>query len=117
MQTAPADFGAAIEALQRNYVKTHPESFKTKLVPESTMWQNLSGELRHAISTLNIPEEDKRILFDKVGGLNDTPRSETMKVLLESMNIELGADEKQAWGARQTKAAMGGRSGQPTTAR
>jgi len=33
MQTAPADFGAAIEALQRNYVKLHSTKLQNEVGP------------------------------------------------------------------------------------
>jgi len=103
-QTSPADFGSAIEALQRNYVKTHPDSFKTKLVPDTEMWRTLSSEVRQAISKLNVPEGDRKILLQKAGSLNDMPRSETMKLLLESIHIELGVDETRAWRERNRAA-------------
>jgi hypothetical protein len=106
MHIAAAHFGAAIEALQRNYVKAHHESFKTALVSERAAWRSFSCEIRQAINKLTIPDEDKQILLDRIGNLNETPRSVTMKRLLKDIDIELGEDEQRAW-KRRNDAAHG----------
>jgi hypothetical protein len=106
MHIAAAHFGAAIEALERNYVKAHHESFKTTLVSERAAWRTFLCEIRQAIIKLEIPDEDKQILLDRIGSLNETPRSITMKRLLETIDIELGEDEQRAW-KRRNDAAHG----------
>ncbi|MGH7109712.1 MAG: hypothetical protein ACREFK_04725 [Stellaceae bacterium] len=68
-------FGALIEALQRNYVQAHPESFQSKLVPNGAKWRCLSREIKEAISRVNIPDADKAILIRKVSNLNQMPRA------------------------------------------
>lgn len=99
-------FGALIEALQRNYVKAHRESFKSKLVPDAAMWRRLSREIQEAISRVDVGAADKEILVKKAGNLNQMPRSETMQRILKDLKIELGEDERRAW-ARRDHAAHG----------
>jgi hypothetical protein len=106
MHIAAVHFGAAIEALQRNYVSAHPQNFKTTLVSDPATWRTLSCDMRRAISNLSISDEDKRILGDKLGNLNETPRGVIMDRLLKSINIKLGADERRAW-RRRNDAAHG----------
>jgi hypothetical protein len=93
-------FGALIEALQRNYVQAHPESFQSKLVPNERQWRCLSLEVQEAISRVNLGDVDKAILIRKVGSLNQMPTSETMRRLLKALKIELGEDEYRAWSGR-----------------
>jgi hypothetical protein len=99
-------FGALIEALQRNYVQAHPDSFHSKLVPDRAKWRCLSREIRKAISRVNLADVDKAILIRKVASINQMPRSETMQRLLKALEIELGEDERRAW-ARRDHAAHG----------
>jgi hypothetical protein len=106
MHIAGVHFGSAIEALQRRYVEIHPGAFETTLVTDRDAWKALADEFRLAISKLAIPEENKKMLSDNVGNVNRTPQRVIIERFLMSINIQLGADEKQAW-RRRNDAAHG----------
>ncbi len=53
---------------------------------------------------LNIPEENKKALSANIGNLNRAPQRIIMDRLLKSINIQLGADEEQAWKRRDDAA-------------
>ena len=104
MQTAAADFGGAIEGLQRNYVTAHPEDIETKLITDPKLWKILSREFHQAISRLDVAAENKEILANRVGILNDVPATEALRRLLAKINLGFGSDESRAWGQRNRAA-------------
>jgi hypothetical protein len=101
---APVHFGAAIEALQRRYIDAHPDQFRKKLVADRHIWKGLAKEIGDAISRLQLPDRDKQILLENVGGLNRRPHKSMAKQVLNSIGIELGADESAAWKRRDDAA-------------
>jgi hypothetical protein len=101
---APVHFGAAIEALQRRYIAAHPVQFRTKLVADKRAWSGFAKEIGDAISRLQIPESDKRILLENVGGLNRVSHRLIAEQVLKSIGIELGPDESSAWRRRDDAA-------------
>ena len=66
---APAHFGAAIEALQRAYVKTYPGVISKTLVPAEP-WMSLSANIATLIAATDFPAEAKAALVEKLPNLN-----------------------------------------------
>ena len=62
---APAHFGAAIEALQRAYVKMNPGKIRTKILPDA-QWDNLFAALGNTINSASLSEEDTTVLTGKI---------------------------------------------------
>jgi hypothetical protein len=70
---APAHFGAAIEALQRAYVKMNPGKIRTKILPDA-QWDDLFAALGNTINFASLSEEDKTVLTWKIrSGTNSAP--------------------------------------------
>jgi hypothetical protein len=97
---APVHFGAAIEALQRRFIDAHPDQFRTKVVADRRVWSNLASEIAEAIAKLPIADNDKKMLFDGVGGLNRLPQRIITEQVVRSIGIEIGVDESEAWKRR-----------------
>jgi hypothetical protein len=102
---APAHFGAAIEALQRAYNKSHPDRIATTILPRQK-WEELKATIACIIAGATIPEDSKRVLTDKVSSINSAPQRDTLKAILRAINSDLGADEDAAW-VRRNHAAHG----------
>jgi hypothetical protein len=96
---APVHFGAAIESLQRSYVKLHPETCKTFLLDRQE-WETLRTAVENVISNLSVDKETKKILKNKINDLRTAPRSIILESLLEALNINLSKVEKDAWKRR-----------------
>jgi hypothetical protein len=105
---AAAHFGAAIEAVQDAYVKTHPARFDTKLVTDNTRWAPLSAELLKTIAAAGLDPSISTILSNRVSSnLNQTPTSVLSEKLLAEIGITLSPLEMAAWKRRHI-AAHGG---------
>lgn len=102
---APAHFGAAIEALQRAYIKTHPGVISKTLVPAEP-WKSLSANIATLIAATDFPAEAKAALVDKLPNLNRVEQRPLLKAVLGAIGLQLGADEDSAW-RRRNKAAHG----------
>jgi hypothetical protein len=104
---AAAHFGAAIEALQASYVRSHPEQFKTKLVKDDKKWQKLQDQLMSVVASENLEDEIEGILSNKINGLNNMPQGKLSEQVFDHLGIPLGDAEKKAWKQRNL-AAHGG---------
>ena len=62
---APAHFGAAIEALQRAYVKMNPGKIRTEILPDA-QWVNLFAALGNTINSASLSEEDTTVFTGKI---------------------------------------------------
>ncbi len=102
---APAHFGAAIEALQEAYCKSHPNIGKTKILP-TAQWKGLRETINGVIEAALINEDNKGALKEKLQDINRPPQRVILKSVLEAMGIELGAAENEAW-KRRNDAAHG----------
>lgn len=105
---AAAHFGAAIEAVQDAYVKSHPAKFETKLISDKAKWEALSGAFLTAIANAELDPSISTILTNKVTStLNQTPANVTSEKLLAEIGITLSSVESAAWKRRHI-AAHGG---------
>jgi hypothetical protein len=101
---AAAHFGAAIEAIQDAYVRSHPAKFETKLITDKLQCESLSTAFLTAIDDAGLDPSISTILTNKVSNLNQTPRSVTSEKLLAEIGITLGPVESAAWKRRHVAA-------------
>jgi hypothetical protein len=102
---APAHFGAAIEAIQQAYIESHPGAITSRiLVP--ARWTELQTAIASMVNAADIPEDSKCALRDNLGRINQVPQRTVLKAVLQTIGIELGSDEDDAW-KRRNDAAHG----------
>ncbi|HEY3910148.1 MAG TPA: hypothetical protein VGM07_09670 [Stellaceae bacterium] len=105
---AAAHFGAAIEAIQDAYVKSHPAKFEKKLITDKAKWESLSRPFLTSIANAGLDPSISTILTNKVtSNLNQTPPSVISEKLLAEIGITLSPAETAAWKKRHI-AAHGG---------
>jgi hypothetical protein len=103
---APAHFGAAIEALQRAYVKMNPGAIPTTILPHPK-WDELLAALGNTINSASIPDDAKTTLTGKIrNGTNSVPQRERLRAISQALKITIGDDEDAAW-KRRDQAAHG----------
>jgi hypothetical protein len=102
---APAHFGAAIEALQDAYIKSHPGLVAESWAPRA-VWKVLRSNMAAAIDDAEISEQAKAALKVKLATLNTVDQRPRLKAVMEAMGLQLGDDEDAAW-RRRNKAAHG----------
>jgi hypothetical protein len=100
---AAAHFGAAIEALQDGYLKSHPTAFQTTLVSKRD-WKRVHGKLVAVVKATGLPTEIQTILLNKIGGLNTVPASKLSGQVFAHLGIRLGELENKAWRQRNIAA-------------
>ena len=100
---APVHFGAAVEALQRAYIKSRPDTIATKVLARPK-WEELMAAIAGTIAGATIPDDSKRVLSDNVRSINSVPQREILKSILRTIDIDLGADEDAAWKRRSVAA-------------
>jgi hypothetical protein len=104
---AAAHFGAAIESLQRAYVKNHPREFETKLVSDKATWKSLKEQFLNAVANAQLDPNVSGIITNKISNLNEMPKSISSEKLLAEIGLPLSTIEEVAW-ARRHRAAHGG---------
>ena len=102
---AAAHFGAAIEALQNVYIKSHRPSIKTTILDDPP-WDIVYRKIVDFIPSLLAPE-DRQIFLNKLQNLNRAPQSIMMNRFLEAIGIQIGEVENSAWKNRN-RGAHGG---------
>jgi hypothetical protein len=101
---AGVHFGAAIEALQRQYIEANSTKIQTKIILDRTIWKKFSEEVKQLIGALSLPDEAKEALRENIGPLNRVHQRAKMKAVLQEINIALGAAEELAWKRRDDAA-------------
>ena len=105
---AAGHFGAAIEALQRAYMKAHPAKLDKTLIIDKAKWKPLEEALLKAIEKAGLEPSVSTILTNKIkSNLNQTPPSVLSEKMLVDIGITLGQVESAAWKRRHV-AAHGG---------
>jgi hypothetical protein len=102
---APAHFGAAIEALQRTYIRTHPNAVE-KAWASRRVWKTLRRAMASSIEQTDISEEAKKALARQLGNINQVDQRTLLKGVFAALDIQLSEDEDAAW-RRRNKAAHG----------
>jgi hypothetical protein len=102
---APAHFGAAIEALQNAYIKSHPGVVAETWAPR-TVWKKLRTNMAAAIDDAEISDQAKAALKVKLATFNTVDQRPRLKAMMAAIGLQLGGDEDAAW-RRRNKAAHG----------
>lgn len=102
---APAHFGAAIEALQRTYIKNNSGLIATRML-DGPLWESIRKVMIGAIRGVKIEKDYEDQLKSNINGVNRTSQRMLLKAVMQSMGLELGVHEDAAW-RRRNKAAHG----------
>jgi hypothetical protein len=93
---AAVHYGAAVEALQRAYVKHNPTIYKSTLLG-CDHWDILNQAANGAIAGMPISDRTMKILKNKISGLNSKPQSVILDELLVNLGLTLSEIEQAAW--------------------
>jgi len=99
---APVHFGAAIEAVQRRYVRANTRVDTSLLGADD--WKILKDAAEAAIPRLSAREDTKAILGRKVFDLNKAPQNLVNERVIAALGITLSETEKKAWTHRNVAA-------------
>lgn len=95
---APAHFGAGIEALQHAYVKMHPNTIATTILPRPK-WDEVMETIAATIAAASIPDDAKKLLTAKIrSGTNSAPQREILTAIAQAINIDIGLTRTQHGG-------------------
>ncbi|WP_337916033.1 hypothetical protein [Vibrio cholerae] len=100
---AGVHFGACIEAFQSAYVSQHSQDFPKKLIQKSE-WKVFREKTLEVAKLLNISEQERTVLINKINNLNQTPQSVISERFFENLGIDLSILEKSAWKERNNAA-------------
>ncbi len=100
---AGVHYGAAIESLERAYLKSKGGAIETKLLSEST-WQSLRRSLQSALAQANLDYATKQVFDNRIDGLNQSPQSKRIGALLTNLKLKVGESERRANRIRNTSA-------------
>ena len=104
--TAPAQFGAAIEALQDACIKLQKSKIKTSILPHKD-WQALRSDITKVIEAAPISDDAKAAFIKKIlDNMNSVPQRDLLKSVCDTKSVAIGKDESDAW-RRRNKAAHG----------
>jgi hypothetical protein len=93
---AAVHYGAAVEALQRAYVKNNPATYQTTFLCHGH-WSILKHAADTAVAAMPISNQTKKILQNKISGLNSKPPSVLLDELLSNLDLTLSELEQAAW--------------------
>lgn len=93
---AAVHYGAAVEALQRAYVKYNPATYQTTLLCHGH-WSILKHAANAAVAAMPISNQTKKILQNKISGLNSKPQSVLLDEVLSNLDLTLSELEQAAW--------------------
>jgi hypothetical protein len=102
VHTAAVHFGGLIEQLQ----KSAAVPFRTDrkgLLDEAT-WRDLLTAIRAKMAAMDLPNDIRPVLHNKVGSLNQLPQNLALKRLLDRLGLRIGTAELDAWKHRNMAA-------------
>jgi hypothetical protein len=103
---AGAHYGAAIESLERAFLKITTLAVKRTLVPEIE-WSNLHQAIKTTLLAGSLPEGAAKILRNKLKSLNQAPQGEITNDLLSQLKLNFGERERSAAAMVRNKSAHG----------
>ena len=103
LHTKCGEFGATIEALQKAYIDNNTSDWTNSII-EKKKFRKLREEIIKVIDELDVKEEEKKILKDKLGSLNKLSQKMTLEKLFKHLQYSINEDELKAWEARNTTA-------------
>ncbi len=103
VHVAPAQFGAAIEALLRAFNSSNPGKIRTTVLPRPE-WKILRGSLAAVVDAANISDDQRRLLTVNLPKLNETSIRSRLADLATVLEIQIGDVEWKAWQRRNAAA-------------
>lgn len=108
---APGHFGAAIEALEKAYLKANPGFKLAGPIDDEGQEKRVREALQKCIDDLKLDESLRQQLHTKIGDLNRPSGSSARQQVMERLGLGWGAAEDAAW--RRRNAAAHGKARQP----
>jgi hypothetical protein len=109
---AAGHFGAAIEAVQAAYAKSHPNPSRNRLIADSGEARRLREALCKVVVDLQPPTEIRAAIEAKIALINRPSGAEVSKRIMSELGLSLGPLETAAW--RRRNEAAHGKARKPT---
>lgn len=106
LHTKCGELGATIEALQKAYIENNKIGWSNAILDKSDFREFKKDSIK-IIDKLNISEENKETLKDKLHNFNQLSQKITLKKLFEDLDISLVDLELKAWQGRNDSAHGG----------
>ncbi|MEI9980437.1 MAG: hypothetical protein WDN23_15825 [Edaphobacter sp.] len=103
---AGAHYGAAIQSLERAFLKTTKSKVNRTLLPK-TDWEILKVEFENVLAAKDISPDVAQILNNKLKHFNEAPQSEVTDALLAQLGLRFGERENHAASKVRNKSAHG----------
>lgn len=103
---AAGHFGAAIEALEKAYLKANPGFKPTGPIQDKKLAASVRDALRKCLHDLKLDESVTQQLNNRIDGINHPSGPSTRQQLMERLGLGWGAAENAAW-LRRNAAAHG----------
>jgi hypothetical protein len=100
---AGVHYGAALELLERRYLKTNKDKVNRSILDE-TDWKTLRSALNRSIEEAGLTNRLPSTVKNKLDSLNAAPQSMITERLLSTLGLDLGAREKKAYMPRNISA-------------
>jgi hypothetical protein len=100
---AAVHFGACIESLQKSFINNNGELFRTSLIQKAD-WKLFRTNVQEILKDMDIDEEERKVLENKINSLNQTPQSILTERFINTLDIKLSVLEKSAWKQRNNAA-------------
>jgi hypothetical protein len=101
---AAGHFGAAIETLEKAYLKAHPSFKPIGPIDDRQLEQLVREALRKCVDDLKLDEGVTRQIHTKLGDFNRPSGASARWQLMERLGLGWGAAEDAAWGRRNAAA-------------
>lgn len=101
--TKCGEFGATIEALQKAYINNNRRGWSDAII-SNDKFKEFKEKTIKVIDELNVKEEEKKILKEKLGSLNKLPQKMTLEKLFKHLYYSINEDELKAWQGRNNSA-------------
>lgn len=103
IHTKCGEFGATIEALQKAYIKNNTDGWSDAIISKDK-FKEFKEKTIKVIDELDVKDEEKKILKEKLGSLNKLPQKMTLENLFKHLNYSINEDELKAWQGRNDSA-------------
>lgn len=103
LHTKCGELGATIEALQKEYINNNTKGWSAAIISKDK-FKELKEKTIKVIDELDIKDEEKNILKEKLASLNKLPQKMILQNLFKHLNYSINEDELKAWQGRNNSA-------------
>lgn len=103
LHTKCGELGATIEALQKEYINNNTKGWSAAIISKDK-FKELKEKTIKVIDELDIKDEEKNILKEKLTSLNKLPQKMILENLFKHLNYSINEDELKAWQGRNNSA-------------